>query len=563
MTSGAQRLTELGDAYFETRHRYDPFNATLLGLSEYDGLVGDPSAEASARAADAFAAMRAELAELDTAGFTEAQLVDAEVLEALLRNAEDDARDSIWARAASSAGYASRQGTIFQAIAAVSVDDDLSAERYLQRLGGLGDYFRGLAARYRHELAAGFTPTRLAVTKALGQLRTELGDPSQAVLLRPAAAATDPSVRQRAERFLEDSVRPGIATLIEAFENDLLPVARDDDHVGIREVPGGDEMYARALRNHTTTDLTPEQIHQLGLDVLAQLEARWADVGQAAFGVTDRKQIVERLRTDPDLRFQTTDEIVEVATAALKRAEEALPRYFPADWSVGPCDTVELTAEESANSAMAYYRPPADDGSRNGAQCLATADPTSRHRWEYESLTFHESVPGHHLQLATSQQLDIPRYRRHLDVEVCGFNEGWGLYSEEFADELGLYSSDVARFGMLSFMALRACRLVVDTGIHYYGWSRQQAVDFMFENTATTLDHVEHEVDRYVSWPGQACAYMVGKTEIQRMRRRAEEALGDAFDLPSFHGAIIGNGAVPLSVADAATRRWQETRTAA
>jgi uncharacterized protein (DUF885 family) len=237
---------------------------------------------------------------------------------------------------------------------------------------------------------------------------------------------------------------------------------------------------------------------------------------------------------------------------------DALPRYFPADVAVGPCDIVELTAEEAANTALAYYRPPAVDGSRNGAQCIASSDPETRYRYEYEALSFHESVPGHHLQLATTQQLAIPRYRRYLDAEVCGFNEGWGLYTEQLADELGLYSDDYARLGMLSFQALRACRMVVDTGMHAFGWDRQRAADFMWAHTATTRENVENEIDRYICWPGQACAYGVGKREMQRMRARAEAALGPAFDLPGFHWALIRNGAIPLSVADAATLAWQE-----
>ena len=243
----------------------------------------------------------------------------------------------------------------------------------------------------------------------------------------------------------------------------------------------------------------------------------------------------------------------------MRRAEEALPRYFPTDVPIGSCDVLELDAEESENSALAYYRPPADDGSRNGAQCIATSDPTTRFRYEYEALSFHESVPGHHLQLATSQLLDLPRYRRHLDAEVCGFNEGWGLYTEDLCDELGLYSDDFSRLGMLSMQAVRACRLVVDTGMHALGWSRERAVTFMWEHTATTREHIEHEVDRYINWPGQACAYAVGKQEILRMRSRAERDLGARFDLPSFHWALIRNGAVPLSVADGQTARWQES----
>jgi uncharacterized protein (DUF885 family) len=209
---------------------------------------------------------------------------------------------------------------------------------------------------------------------------------------------------------------------------------------------------------------------------------------------------------------------------------------------------------------MAYYRPPAVDGSRPGAHCLLTTHPGERYRYEYEALAFHESVPGHHLQLATAQTLDIPRYRRHLDAELCAFNEGWGLYSERLADEIGLYSNPVMRLGMLSFASLRACRLVVDTGMHQLGWSRQQAIDFMYDHTATTRDHARNEVDRYIAWPGQALAYVTGKREITRLRARAQQALGARFDLRQFHHAVLRNGAIPLSLLDDEIERWTATQ---
>jgi uncharacterized protein (DUF885 family) len=209
---------------------------------------------------------------------------------------------------------------------------------------------------------------------------------------------------------------------------------------------------------------------------------------------------------------------------------------------------------------MAYYRPPAVDGSRPGAHCLTTTHPTERFRWEYEALAFHESVPGHHLQLATAQQLDLPRYRRHLDVEACSFNEGWGLYSEALAEEMGLYSGDLALLGMLSFAALRACRLVIDTGVHFFGWTRQQAVDFGWQNTATTPENIRTEVDRYICWPGQALAYLIGQREITRLRQRARAQLGARFDVVGFHEAVLGSGAVPLAVLDQNIARWTAGR---
>ena len=320
-------------------------------------------------------------------------------------------------------------------------------------------------------------------------------------------------------------------------------------------MPGGADAYADAVRRHTTTDLTPEQIHRIGLDELESMRAEWSAIGERALGESDPARIAERMRGDRSLRFETTDEIVAVARGALARAEAVRDDWFPAG-AIPDCVIEEIHPVDAGNSALGYYVPPAVDGSRPGTYCVLAADPTSHYRYEYEALSFHESVPGHHLQLATAQTLDIPRYRRHLDVEACSFNEGWGLYAEHLADEMGLYSDDLSRLGMLSFRALRACRLVVDTGLHHLGWTREQAIDVMFEHTATTREHVTSEVDRYIAWPGQALAYLIGRREIVRLRAEAEATLGEQFSVVDFHATVLGHGAVPLSVLADTIGRW-------
>lgn len=552
-------LADLGETYFEAKHRYDPFNATLLGLTEFDGHLGSPAAEASDAARAVFASVREQAEEVDPSTLDEAGVVDREVLIALARGAETDAQHSLWAANISGKGYVSRQGTLLQALAATTVTEASGAQQYLDRLLALPDYLRQLGERYRHEIASGRTPVSVGVRNAALQLREEAAAGAEGTILRPVSGPAAEAWRGPAES-LAAKVFPALDELADLLDREAAPVARADDKVGVCWMKDGEAAYSDELAKHTTTDLSAERVHELGWEALHELDQLWSEIGSEAFGVSDRSEIQHRLRSDPQLRATSRQELVDIAEGALRRAEEALPRYFPTDLPVGPCDIVELTAAESANSAMAYYRPPAADGSRNGAQCLATADPTSRYRYEYEALSFHESVPGHHLQLATSQLLSVPRYRRHLDAEVCGFNEGWGLYTEQLADELGLYSDVFARLGRLSFQALRACRMVVDTGMHAMGWSRQRAIDLMFEYTATTLDHVVHEVDRYIAWPGQCCAYGVGKREILRMRSHAQQELGSAFDLPGFHWAVVSNGAVPVSVASAAVGQWIESR---
>ena len=433
-----------------------------------------------------------------------------------------------------------------------------AAARYLSRLSKIGATLDALGQRYLAEAAVGRTPTAVGVRDSLRQLEGYLALPAgQDALLKPALDA-EPAVREAATAHIT-VIRVAMQRLADLLRRELGPLARPDDRPGIREIPGGEAGYLAAVARHTTTTLTPEEIHAIGLAELGELTGRWAQIGQQALGERDFTVIAARMREDRSLRFRTREEIIAVAQDALDRAEAARDTYFE-HYDIPACVIEEINPIDADSTAMAYYRPPAVDGSRPGAHCLTTTNPAERYRYEYEPLAFHESVPGHHLQLATAQTLDIPRYRRHLDVEVCAFNEGWGLYAERLADEIGLYSGPVAQLGMLSFAALRACRLVVDTGLHHRGWSRQQAVDFMYQNTATTHAHVSSEVDRYIAWPGQALAYVTGKREIVRLRERAERALGPRFELRRFHHAVLRNGAIPLTLLDDEIERWTATR---
>jgi len=554
-TAAAEELTRLGEAYFAAQHRYDPYNATLLGVAEFDGLSADPSREASAAAAGELTAIARQAAKLDPAALADAERVDRQVLIALAEGAGADAEHSLWAANASAQGYVSRQGLIFQAVPAMTIASPDGAARYLSRLSKIGATLDALGQRYLAEAADGRTPTAIGVDQSIRQLAGYLALPVEDdALLQPARQAADQAVREAAAAHLTDTIRPAMQRLSELLARDLAPLARPDDRVGIREIPGGEAGYLAAIARHTTTDLSPQEIHQIGLAELDELAGLWSSIGQQALGETDFATITARMRKDPALRFRTSAEIVAVVQDALDRAEAARDGYFE-HYDIPGC-VIEEVNPIDADSALAYYRPPAVDGSRPGAHCLLTTDPGDRFRYEYEALAFHESVPGHHLQLATAQTLDVPRYRRHLDVELCAFNEGWGLYAERLADEIGLYTSPISRLGMVSFAALRACRLVVDTGLHQFGWTRQQATDFMYEHTATTRENAINEIDRYIGWPGQALAYVTGKREIVRLRDQAQQTLGPRFDLRRFHHAVLGNGAIPLTLLDDEVAGW-------
>ncbi len=563
--AGAQEATallaRLSDEFFEVVHTIDPLNATQLGVLGFDALVPDPSRDGSARGARRLAAIETALGAIDPGVLGEKDRTNHAVLACLAWGARSDLEHGLWEGNASAGGYVNPQAMAFQAVPTALIEDAGAAGAYLQRLRGLTAYFDAIAGRYREASRDGRVPTEVGVRQAIGQLEGHLAKDITADTLLSVSLPDRldrAAIRREAAGIVEAGIRPAMRRLLACLQEELLPVARGDDKVGIGFIPGGAEGYRAAVRRHTTTELSPEQIHQMGLDVLAELEAEWAELGGRTIQASDVPSIRDRLREDRALRFTSSAEIVRMVEDALRRAEEARDDWFP-PFEIPDCIIEEIDPVEAGNAALAYYRPPAGGGRRPGAHCVLTSEPGRRFVYEYEALAFHESTPGHHLQIASAQTLtDLPDYRRFLDAEVCGFIEGWGLYCERLADEMGLYTSDVQRLGMLSFDALRACRLVVDTGMHHYGWSRSQAVDFMWQHTATTEANVRNEIDRYIAWPGQALAYMVGRREIRRLRGAAEHRLGARFDIRSFHQAVLGSGAVPLGVLDQLVTRWAE-----
>ncbi len=378
-------------------------------------------------------------------------------------------------------------------------------------------------------------------------------------ILLPASG--DPLPSEERGRFLNDvltaverEVYPAFASYREFLAQELLPVARGDDRPGLRHVPGGAAAYRVLIGNHTSLDLGPEEIHAIGLEEVSSVRAEIQALGQKLFGTSDVPAIQARLRDDPAMHFANEAEIEAKAKSALARAEAAVPAVF-GRLPNARCIVVPVPAHEAKDTTVAYYREPAADGTRPGRYFVNTYAPTTRTRYEAEVLAYHEAVPGHHLQISIAQELtDLPRFRRHTGSTA--FVEGWALYTERLCDELGLYTSDQDRMGMLSYRAWRACRLVVDTGLHALGWTRQQAIDYMLDNTLLAPNNVENEIDRYIAWPGQALAYKLGEREILALRREAQTEQGGDFSLAEFHDRVLENGAVTLGVLRERITTW-------
>ncbi|HTV24780.1 MAG TPA: DUF885 domain-containing protein, partial [Polyangiaceae bacterium] len=352
--------------------------------------------------------------------------------------------------------------------------------------------------------------------------------------------------REALMKTVGEQIRPAFARYVTFLKTEVLPRARRDDQPGLSYLPNGAACYRARIRAHTTLERDPRELHQLGLDQIAKLDHDIAELGKSALGTSDLAHTLERLHSDGSLYFTTAEEIEQKAQRALSRARAALPRAF----HVLPktdCVVARIPDYEAPYSTIAYYRPPIPDGSKPGELFINVLQPETRPRFELSVLAFHESIPGHHLQIAISQELAaVPAFRKYAGFSA--FVEGWALYTERLADELGLYEGPLDRLGMLSFDAWRASRLVVDTGLHALGWSRQQAVDFMLEHTALTPGNIDNEVDRYIVWPGQALAYKTGQLEILALREQAQTRLGARFDLRAFHDAVLLGGGVSLPV---------------
>ena len=429
------------------------------------------------------------------------------------------------------------------------------AANYVARCRAMGGYFANHIANLAGGLPAGLVANQEAVKKVLAQLE-EIQSQKKAedwAIARPAQEPHESwSEAERADfatqmvGVVNEVLKPALQHYQAFLKDTILPTARQPEMAGLAAMPGGLDCYRKLIRVHTSLDKSPTELHQLGLDEVRRIRAAICELGGKVLGTTDFAQIQAKLRKDPAMHFKTEGEIEATAQATLARAKAALPNWFGI-LPKADCTVKVMGMHEAPYSTIAYYRNPAADGSRPGYYMINTYKPKTRPRYEAEALAFHESIPGHHLQIAIAQELTgLPEFRKHQGVTA--FVEGWGLYSERLADEMGLYSGDSDRLGMLSYDAWRACRLVVDTGMHAQAWSRQQAIDYMTDNTLLAENNIVNEVDRYLTNPGQALAYKCGQLEILKLRAEAKQRLGARFDIKQFHNAVLENGALALPV---------------
>lgn len=433
--------------------------------------------------------------------------------------------------------------------------DDLRAQA-LTRFGKVAQFVDDQIAALREGMKVGYTAAEPSVQAVLAQLAVLEAMPvEQSPFFSPAARDSDPAFHERMSALVRDQITPALHRYRTFLTDEYLPHARKTP--GVASLPDGEACYRAALRYYTSLDLDPREVHELGVRRLAELEAEMKEIAQRAFGTTDLAAVMQRLRSDPAYTYKDKDDITQQTTGALARARAALPSAF------GLLPKAEFRLEAipayQEKAASPYYMAAALDGSRPAAYRVRYYEPTHQSRANGEAIAFHEVLPGHHLQMAIAgERTRLPGMARFLIIS--GYTEGWGLYSERLADELHLYSDDVERLGMLSLAAVRAVRLIVDTGIHTQGWDRQKAIDTMTEHTTFNADQSAAEIDRYIAWPGQATSYVIGEREITKLREQARAALGARFDLREFHDRVLEHGTVPLPLLRRYIEDWIKDR---
>ncbi|HEU4561541.1 MAG TPA: DUF885 domain-containing protein [Longimicrobium sp.] len=554
-----QRLHRVFDESWQTQLRENPLMATRMGIHTANDRLEETGLAAEARRLEQVRGFLAAIRAIPRDSLPREEQINRDIFERGLRLAIESAElgDHL-------IPITNREGfhTYFPELhESVPLRTPQDYRNYIARLRA----FRPLAGGYievmREGVRRGMVLPRVSLEGIEGTLEPHIvTDPTQSLLWKPFAnyPATVPESERAAltvagRAAILEGVAAGYRDFLQFIQREYRPAARPG--FGASELPNGRAYYDFLVRQYTTLDsATAEGVHQTGLREVARLRAEMDSVMRATGFTGTFAEFVHFLRTDPRFYVTTPEELLERNALFLKRMDGELPRLFGRlpRMTYGIRTIPDYIAPRTTT---AYYGRPSGDGTRSGTYWVNVHDLKSRPTYEIEALASHEAVPGHHLQIALQQELaDMPNFRRYGGVTA--FVEGWALYSESLGKELGFYRDPYSEFGRLSYEMWRACRLVVDTGMHAKGWTRQQAIDFMAANSALTMTNITNEVDRYIAWPGQALAYKTGQMKIRELRTQAERELGPKFDVRRFHDTVLGSGAVPLGVLEDNIRLW-------
>jgi len=556
--AATRELHALFDDNWEATMRRFPEWATYVGDARFDDKLFDASNEAER--AD-FARARSELARAKAIARGRLAKPDQVSLDIFTYELELQLRMErfVGFRRMSLGSQGGFQTELPQLLLAMPATTARQAENILARLAAFPRRLDQELARLREGAALGWVPPRTVLERVLAQLDRQLGAATdRSPFFEPFTRLGDDipgaereSLRSRARRRIDDDVVPALRRLRAFVVDEYLP--RSPANGALSGYPEGAAVYAEQVRTSTTTDLSPAEIHAIGVRELERLRREMEKVVREVGFAGDFAAFVRHLNTDPKFFHKSADELLGGYREIAKRIDPELPKLF-AELPRVPYG-VRAMPDDASTDAAAYYSPPALDGSRPGWFNANAQAYAKRPTWAMESLVAHEAVPGHHLQIARASELAaLPKFRRAAGYNAYG--EGWALYAETLGFDVGLYRDPYSRFGHLQGQAFRAARLVVDTGLHSLGWSRQRAIDYMGERTGQDDGYVAAEVDRYLSWPGQALGYMIGELKIIELRDRARSRLGDRFDIRRFHMVVLDQGSVPLPVLERAVEDW-------
>ncbi|MBP7952415.1 MAG: DUF885 domain-containing protein [Sphingorhabdus sp.] len=557
-TSGDLQLTALTDAYWADVLKQSPVFASSLGVDDYADQLGDYTLAAQDMQAESAAKFLKALAAIDKATLSDGRKIDHSILERTLR--ETIEANGLGQRVIN---FTNRSGW-HQSVAGMAdnlpfrrVADYQSYNKRLAQYGRINEEsiaVANMAIRGKYTLPC---DAMGGYENSISGLITK--DPKAARFYGPyARKKPDGMASEEFDRLAKDAeqmivsiINPALQKHYDWYVKSYKPACAIKP--GISAQPGGDAYYAYRIRNQTTTDLTADQIHNIGLSEVARIRAEMVTVSGKA-GYSTREAFIEHLRSDPQYYAKTPEELMEKVARTAKIIDGQMPSLFGKLPRL-PYGIKEIPAEIAEGTTTAYYNPGSPDIGIAGFYYVNTSKLDQRPFWEIPALSVHEAVPGHHHQIALQQELPLSDFRKN-GAFFTAFVEGWGLYSERLGIEMGLYDTPAKDMGRLSYEMWRACRLVVDTGIHSKGWSKQQAIDYMTDNTALSPANIEAEVNRYISWPGQALAYKLGELKIRELREYAAAQLGASFKLSEFHDIVLGQGAVPLDVLDAQVKAW-------
>jgi uncharacterized protein (DUF885 family) len=550
-------LHALFDREWERYVAEHPIAATYLGDPRYNDRMPDisPAAQAAREAMDA--KVLDDLARIPRDALPPAEQLNYDLFrhEYEMRKAAVPYHTEYYAIAASGGPQ-----SLNELAELVSFKTARDYETWLKRMQAIPAYLDEFGERLRRGAREGRTQPRAVMQRVLeplaGQVTENPQDSPFFNSFRSYPDSMPPAERERltaeARRVIGESVVPAYRRFQAVFRDEYLPATRET--VGLWDTPDGLAYYQFLARYHTTTDLTPAQIHEIGLREVARNRAEMQKVMDEVGFKGSLAAFFQHLRTDPKFYYKTGDELFRGYAYIVKMIDPELPRLFGKLYRT-PFGLRAIPESSAPNTTTAYYMGPALDGSRPGYYYVNLYRPEVRPKWEMEVLSVHEAAPGHHLQIALAQeQTDLPNFRRAGGFTA--YTEGWGLYSERLGYDLGLYKDPYSRFGQLTYDQWRAIRLVVDTGLHAMKWTRQQAIDYFMANAAKTEADIVNEIDRYISDPGQALAYKIGQLKLLEARQRATEALGERFDIRAFHDTVLATGAVPLDLLDRAVDAW-------